>query len=72
MSTNDCQPTECLAPPRSEVVSNRRIGPGWYVLRLREESIARRSKPGTQSAPKKSEDVYKRRRGNRRAKRAEA
>ena len=46
MSTSDCQPTECLAPPASEVISNRQIGPGWYVLRLREESIARRSEPG--------------------------
>lgn len=46
MPTSDCQPTEHLAPPESEVVSNRRVGPGWYVLRLREESIARRSEPG--------------------------
>ena len=46
MSTSDCQPAEYITPAESEVVYNRRIGPGWYVLRLREESIARRSEPG--------------------------
>ena len=46
MSTSDCQPVEYITPAESEVVYNRRIGPGWYVLRLREESISRRSEPG--------------------------
>ena len=46
MSTSDCQPAEYITPAESEVVYNRRIGPGWYVLRLREESISRRSEPG--------------------------
>ena len=46
MSTSDCQSSDYIAPAESEVISNRRIGPGWYVLRLREESIAQRSEPG--------------------------
>ena len=33
-------------PGPSEVVSNRAVGPGWYVLRLKETNIARGSKPG--------------------------
>ena len=37
---------EFLAPLPSQVVSNRRVGPGWYVLRLREPTITRLSKPG--------------------------
>lgn len=30
----------------SRVVSNRRVGPDWYVLRLHEPAIARAAKPG--------------------------
>ncbi len=31
---------------RSRVVFNRNVGPGWYLLRLEEPSIARESEPG--------------------------
>jgi dihydroorotate dehydrogenase electron transfer subunit len=30
----------------SRIVSNRRVGPGWFVLRLEDTVIARRSRPG--------------------------
>jgi dihydroorotate dehydrogenase electron transfer subunit len=45
-SAPTCEQREYLAPKPSEIVSNRRIGPGWYVLRLREPTIARLSQPG--------------------------
>jgi dihydroorotate dehydrogenase electron transfer subunit len=39
-------PSSAHALLPSQVVSNRCVGPGWYVLRLREPSIARQSRPG--------------------------
>ena len=40
-----CHPT--IPPLRpSRIVSNSRVGPGWYVLRLEEPTLARSSKPG--------------------------
>lgn len=37
-----------LVPPagKSRLVSNRRVGPGWFVLRIEEPSIARAAAPG--------------------------
>ena len=34
------------SPSLSRVVFNRRVGPGWYVLRLEEPQIATRARPG--------------------------
>jgi len=36
-----------FAPRRSTVLSNRRVGPGWFLLRLYEPEIAARCEPGT-------------------------
>ena len=46
MTEDSHAPCDVIAPAPSRVLSNRCVGPGWFVLRLREESIARRSQPG--------------------------
>ena len=45
-SASGREPCEFLDPKPSQIVSNRRVGPGWRVLRLREPTIARLSHPG--------------------------
>jgi dihydroorotate dehydrogenase electron transfer subunit len=49
MSQEGRPTTRCLTVPQtgpSRLVFNRKVGPGWYLLRLQEKNIATTAKPG--------------------------